>query len=280
MGTLPYAGEHWRTLQRAMRFHRTGQAANLAAQLETFWGTPLAPDETLEHALFAFFMRFMAPNSKVWLEPLVQELRYAAALNPSEYSRLVAHYDADLKTDRFEAYVDIVTEYFKAFGEFSQTVIYVKQQIALPEDAVATSTDFDRTKMFYGNAFETLGSHLDIPAALNNIRASRSFDQMKAMDLKQFRSINKANRTNCFADNGVLSGLVVEYDSTIRNASHHRWFKLNDDRTQITYRSGGTGAVHRMSYAEYLSRCNRLMLQLMLLACLELLLLKYAGLSL
>jgi len=280
LGTLPYATEHWRTLQRALRFHRIGQTANLEVQLNCFWGEPRSPDETLGGALLSFLMRFMAPNAKAWLDPLVFALKQAASSNPTEYARLVTHYDSDLKKDRFDAYSEIISEYFKAYGEFSQTLVYVRRQIDLPQDAVATSSDFDGTKMFYGNAFEVLGSKLDIPAAINNILKGRAFDQMNAMDLKQFRTINKANRTNCFAENAELSWLVSEYDSTIRNASHHRWFKLDDSRSQITYRSGGTGATHRLSYAAYLCRCNRLAIQLMTLACLELLLLKFAGLDL
>ncbi len=277
LGTLPYAAEHWRTIQRALRFNRTGQTANLEAQLNEFWGEPRSPNETLDNALFSFLLRFMAPNGKRWLDSLVTTVKQAAAINSNEYQKLVAHYEADLKNDRFQAYSEIFSEYFKAYGEFSQTLVYVRQQIELSEDAVATSSDFDRTRMFYGNAFEVLGSHLDIPASINNILRGRAFDQMATIDLKKFRTINKANRTNCFAENDELSGLVVEYDSTIRNASHHRWFKLDDSRTKISYRSGGTGAIHHLSYAEYLCRCNRLIIQLMLLACLELLLIQFSG---
>ncbi len=280
MGTLPRATEQWRTLQRALRFHRTSQSANLEAQLNIFWGEPRTANGTLEAAIFSFLMRFMVPNAKAWLDPLVSTLKQAEALNPSEYARLVSHYDSDLKKDRFDAYAEIISEYFKAYGEFSQTLVYVRGQMELPENAVATSSDFDGTKMFYGNAFETLGSSLDVPAAVNNVLRGRAFDKMNAMDLKQFRSINKANRTNCFADNAELSWLVSEYDSTIRNASHHRWFKLDDSRSQITYRSGGTGATNRLSYAEYLRRCNQLTIQLMMLTCWELVLLNMAGLKL
>lgn len=280
LGTLPRAAEYWRTLQRALRFHRTGQASNLNVQLDSFWGEPRTEEETLDNAMYSFLMRFMAPNAKAWLAPLGDSLRRAHSLNPSEYSRLVSHYDGDLKKERFEAYLDIFSEYFKSYGEFSQTLVYVRIQITLATDAVATSSDFERTRMFYGNAFEVLGSHLDLPAAVNNILRGRAFDQMNAMDLKHFRTINKANRTNCFSDNAELSWLVTEYDSTVRNASHHRWFKLNDSRTQITYRSGGTGAVQHMSYAEYLVRCNRMAIQLMILTCWELVLLNSSGLSL
>lgn len=37
-GTLPHAEENWKTIQRAMRFHRTGQNENMEAQLRLFWG--------------------------------------------------------------------------------------------------------------------------------------------------------------------------------------------------------------------------------------------------
>ena len=70
------------------------------------------------------------------------------------------------------------------------------------------------------------------------------------MDLKLFRTINQANRTNCLIKNNKLSGLVNEHDSTISNASHHRWFKLSHNRQEITYRSGGTGAIQQMSYVD------------------------------
>jgi len=277
LGTLPYAESTWRNLQRALRFHRTRQQQNLKTQLDEFWGTPRSSEQTLENALFNFFLRFLAPNGKAWLAPLGKSLQTASSTNRGEYLRFVAHYDTDLKHDRFEAYSEIISEYFRGYGEFSQTLVYARREIPLPVDAVATSSDFERTRMFYGNAFEVLGAHLDFPAAINNLIRGRPFDQMSAMDLKLFRTLNKANRTNCFSDNTELSWIVTEYDSTIRNASHHRWFKLDDSRRQLSYRSGGTGAVHRMSYAEYLLRCNRLAIHLMMLACVELVFLSTSG---
>jgi hypothetical protein len=277
LGTLPYAEKKWRLLERGLRFQRTSQQDNLNSQLDEFWGTPRTADMNLENALYNFILRFLEPNAKAWLTPLEKTLQAASSANSHEYSKLVFHYDSDLKAERFEAYSEIFSEYFKAYGEFSQTLVYARRELAIPPNAIATSSDFERTRMFYGNAFEVLGSHLDVPAALNNIISGRPFDQMNAMDLKQFRTINKANRTNCFSQNAELSWLVTEYDSTVRNASHHRWFKLDNARQNISYRSGGTGAVHHMSYAEYLMRCNRLLIQVMMLACLELVLLSTSG---
>ena len=276
-GLMPNAAETWRIVQRAWQFHRTNQVSNLNSQLDKYWNAPRAVDENLDNSIYSFLMRFMEPSAKSWLDPLESLLVAVKSKSLTEYSRLISYYDSELKQERFSSYVEIFSEYFRSYNEFNQTLVYARRELPLPQDAVATSSDFERTRMFYGNAFEALGTHLDIPAALNNIICGRDFDQMINMNLKQYRSINKANRPNCFAANKEISWLVAEYDSTIRNASHHRWFKLDDRRSQINYRSGGSGAIHQMSYAEYLLRCNRLVVRIMILACWELAMLYSVG---
>lgn len=280
LGGLPRAIEYWKTIQKALRFHRIGQDGLRDAQLDLLWGPERTRNYNLDGTIFQFLARMLAPRSKALLDPLAEELKKAHMQNPVEFFRLAEDYDRDLKVERFEGYSDILAEYFRDYVEFNQTLVYVRSDLALPQDAVATSSAFETSRMFYGNAFELLGSHLDLPAAINNIVSGRPYDQMISMDLKKFRSINKANRTNCFSGNAAMSSLVTEYDSAIRNASHHRWFKLDDSRQNIFYRSGGTGALHRMPYAEYLYRCNRLLVQIMLLACCELLFLRFSGKSL
>lgn len=280
LGGLPRASDYWKIIQKALRFHRTGQNSLRDAQLDSFWGTARTDDHNLDEAVFQFFTRMLAPRTQALLDQVAEELKNAHSQNSVEFFRLAEDYDRDLKTDRFQGYSDILAEYFRGYTEFNQTLVYLRSDLPLPPDAVATSSAFETSKMFYGNAFELLGSHLDVPAAINNIVAGRPYDQMKAMDLKQFRSINKANRTNCLSGNAAMSSFVAEYDSAVRNASHHRWFKLDDSREHILYRSGGTGALHKMSYAEYLYRCNKLVFQIMLLACFELLLLQFSRKSL
>jgi len=303
-GLLPYAEKHWKILksalqfhntnqlekmeerlksywgdsnESALQFHNTNQLEKMEERLKSYWGDSNETDKSLEYALFTFLMRLMEPSTETWMSPLIAVLEEARSLNRSEYDKLVSHYNLDLKQNRFESYSEIISDYFRAYGEFNQTLIYVRRQIELPKNSIATSSDFDKTKMFYGSAFEVLGSNLDIIAALNNILCGRAFDKMEKMDLKKFRTIDKAGRTNCFIKNNNLSGLVNEYDSTIRNASHHRWFKLSNNRQEITYRSGGTGAIQKMSYAEYLVKCNKITMQLISLMCLELILMNYSG---
>jgi hypothetical protein len=211
------------------------------------------------------------------LSPLLRTLDEAYKQNPVQVMRLGSDLAGVWIAERIDEYMALLQEYFRGYGEFSQTLAYVKVGEPLGDDKYASSTDFDLTRMFYGNAFELLGSHLDLVAALFNILEGRDYDRFVQMNLAHYRTINKANRAACFAGNAALSGLVVEYDSAVRNASHHRWFKIDSKRECIAYRSGGSGALRTMSYAEYLYRCNKLMLQIMALACLDLVLLARCG---
>jgi len=277
LGGLPGAAELWGTLRRAMRFRRTDQRDRVQVELQRFWEGFDENDETLEGTLFSFLMRFLAPNAENLMNPILGAMKQARDNDPVEWERFTAHF-SDMASERFTAYEEQLDEYFRAYAEYNQTLVYVRNGLGMPDDVVATSTDFERTQMFYGNAFELLGSHIDFVAALNNMLSGRPFDQMNAMTLNFYRTnVNKANRTACFADNPVLIWFVAEYDSTIRNASHHRWFRLNEERTEISFRSGGNGALQTMSYADYLYKCNRLLIELMILASAELVLMLHAN---
>ncbi len=277
LGTVPYLQESWKIVQKVWRLHRTGRADLRDAQIEQFWSKVEHGDRSLEGVLVSFFASFHAPREDVVIPPLLGVLDDAFKKNPVELRRLGDDLTGRWISDRIDAYVDLLQEYFKGYGEFSQTLVYAKMAEPLGADRHASSTDFDATRMFYGNAFELLGSHLDLVAALFNIAEGRAYDQLSQITLANYRTVNKANRTTCFAGNAVLSKLVEEYDSAIRNASHHRWFKLDARRENIAYRSGGTGALRTMSYADYLYRCNKLILQIMALACVDLTLLGRCG---
>lgn len=227
-------------IHRAMRFYRTNQPNRLSEQLKSFWDVNIGETQSLDETLYAFLLSFLGTNGERWLGPLGRIFQQAHRANETEYSRLVSHFES-VRLDRFEAYADILSEYFNGFTESNQTLDYVLGELEMPIDAVATSSDFDTTRMYYGNAFELLGSSLDLPASINNVLSGRRFDELKTISLSKFRTLNKANRVGAFADNGDLSRLVKEYDSAIRNASHHRWFRINEGHTKITYRSGGTG---------------------------------------
>jgi hypothetical protein len=269
LGGLPYATEHWRALRTAYRFSRTGQAQRAREKLRELFGEDDPENDiAVEGAIISFFVRFLEPNGKSDLRRALGALMRSRETNPIEFDRLVAEFRAD-RWERMDEYIDVLDHFFRAYDEFNQTLMYVRRGANLPDDPYAPSTDFENTKLYYGEAFEVLGSHIDILAAVNNIQSGRQFDQLSRISLRQYRTSDKGRRNEAIAGNADLSLLISEYDNRLRNASHHRWLRLSHDRSQITYCDGGNGTLRSLSYAEYLYRCCAITAQLMLLAATE-----------
>ncbi|MFI8611367.1 hypothetical protein ACIGFL_24005 [Pseudomonas sp. NPDC077649] len=273
---FPGAARAWRHLEKACRFHRKGKHDLRDRNLAAFRAETGFKEDDFDSTLFDFIECFLGPSGRETTQKNSDWIKQIYKSHPDELKRFLKHYIEDLQDERLKEYIEICAEYFSAHHEYEQTILYNRHGIEIPEDSAASSANFELTKMFYGNAFELLGAHLDIIAALNNIDQGRPYDQMQKMDLKKYRSLNKANRTECLKNNPNLGSLFEEYDSTIRNASHHRWFRISDDRQVISYRSGGTGAKQSITYAEYTYRCNKLFLQILLVFSLEIILARAA----
>ena len=148
--------------------------------------------------------------------------------------------------------------------------MHAQLNIDLPPTFEASSSAFSKTKLFYGNAFENLTTNVATLACINNVASGRRFDEFKTMNLKDYLTINKANRCNPFKDEAVLMNIGNCLDSTIRNASHHGGMKLINNGKKIQYRSGGNGAQRTMSYLDYIKACNEIMISTCALFALEL----------
>lgn len=271
LGGLPRAHESWRLLRNAYRFFRTDQQDRMVSQLvELFGEDARQPEATIDGAIVSFFVRFLAPTGAAKLKRVLDEVARVRGGNEPEFRQLTVEFSAS-RWDRLDEYVDVIDHFFRAYEEFNQVLMYVRREVAMPPDPYATSTDFERTRMFYGEAFEVMGSHLDFLAAVNNIASGRPFDQLAQISLQRFRGSDKGRRADTIAPNAELTWLTTEYDNRLRNASHHRWLRLSPDRSQLSYRNGGDGALVTLSYAEYLHRCCAITAQLMLLASIEIL---------
>jgi hypothetical protein len=271
LGGLPEAGERWRLLRNAYRFFRTDQQDRMLAQLvELFGEDARQPGATMGEAIISFFVRFLAPLGEAKLKRAVDEVGKVRSGDELGFRGLTSEFSPVL-WDRLDEYMDVIDQFFRAYEEFNQVLMYVRREVAMPRDPYATSTDFERTRLFYGEAFEVMGSHLDFLVAVNNIASGRPFDQLAQISLRRFRGSDKGRRAEALATNAELNWLTTEYDNRLRNASHHRWLRLSPDRSQLTYRNGGDGAFVTLSYAEYLYRCCAITAQLMLLASIEIL---------
>ena len=133
--------------------------------------------------------------------------------------------------------------YFEDYGDFGQVHFHVAKGLEVPAGNVASSVDFDATRMFYGNAFEAFASSVDILAYLNNMLEGRPFNQFEKLTQKEYLKLDKASRFDAFAGVPAFDALCDERDNQLRNASHHGGMKLDRKTQTIRYRAGkgGTG---------------------------------------
>lgn len=233
------------------------------------FGDSDTPD--LDHVLFNFCLRLLASKKYPLFNNAAELLARAASTNEPEYRRFRTFFIDNQREKNLDEYFDVFNQYFKNYSEFAQTDTYAKNEVPLPSDAQVASTAFRDTKQFYGNAFEALTSGFTTLACINNILSGRQFDQFQSMDLNKYLTTNKAGRANPFSQEPKLFAFANCVNSTIRNASHHGAMTIDHARGVIRFRSGGTGAEQQMTYAEYLLKCNEIMLSLAALVALELL---------
>ena len=79
--------------------------------------------------------------------------------------------------------------YFMAYDEFAQVQNLITNGLSVSEDYFASSSDFDKTRMFYGDAFEAFASQVDLLAYLNNLSAGRTFDTFATMSIDDYRRL-------------------------------------------------------------------------------------------
>ena len=224
----------------------------------------------LQFVLFDFCCRMLLPLKYHLFEDAADHCRNITENYINEFHRFRSFFKLKMAAENLDRYFDTFQEFFSCFSDFSQTLMHIQYGIKLPPDFVASSHAFSKTKLFYGNAFETLTSNVAVLACLNNIGSGRRYDQFVEMDLKKYLTINKANRCNPFKDTAQFQKICACLDSTVRNASHHGGMQLVEKGKIIQYRSGGSGLLRIMSYLSYLNQCNEIMMSCCALLALEL----------
>lgn len=259
----------WAIVRKAWSLSRSGHKSLAAQELEKYRFREANPNPRLEEVLFDFSAGLLQAKAPLFVDARAL-LASVFTQFPNEAEQLARWYREQWGHDHLERYFDIFSEYFKDFGEYSQSLMLCQYGLPIGKDEVASSQTFSRTKMFYGNAFEALMSNVEVLACINNVLNGRSFDQFASMVSKKYVTINKARRAEPFAATPALAALAMGINSAVRNASHHGAIKLDQGNGMITYRSGGTGGMQKMRYIEYLALCSEMLLQLAALLMIEL----------
>ncbi len=263
--------EAWPIIKKGWSLTRNGQDELAREVLKKYKSHGYEEEPEINNVLFHFCGTLLLPGRSRLFEEANKFTATIFRNAPEEFHRFKLYFLAQRKAEHMDRYFDIFSEYFRDFGEFTQTLLLCRYNIPLPDNAASSSTAFPRTKMFYGNIYEALTSSFVVLASLDNIGKSRPFDQFEKMDLKKYLTINKAARASPFANTPAYATFAEGLDSGLRNASHHGAIKLDDLRRVISFRSGGTGTLRYIRYAEYLYMCNELLLKLSALLMLELL---------
>lgn len=267
----PTFSTEWTHLKKAIGLETRGKSKLSRREIDTSSALFFDSEklDSLDDWLIRFLRRLIGPDNDKLFEKISKEAE--RIIESNDATGMMKHYFADLRTARRDAYFAILTDFFRNYSEFSQVLYRVRLNAAPPENAASGSTNFETVKTFYGDAFETFAGLVELFTMLNNLDAGREYDQGERLTLKKYRELDNASKFNPFAGNAAFTGLCVEIDNQIRNASHHRGIKLSADRDNVLYRAGkgGTGEEQSMTYVTYLDRCARIFLQILVLLCVE-----------
>lgn len=217
----------------------------------------------------SFFDDIFYPAIGNLRSPLKAYVRKLIQSQPAEIARLRTHYQDEVQTPALERYLATFNDYFRHFDQFQQVLTHVRVGSDDVDDLIVGSKRFDEIKLYYGQAYETLTSGYTTLACLNNIAAGRPFDQFKSMTLNKYISdVDKAKRSNPFADEPPLMAFAEFENSSVRNGSHHA--SIWRDGDSIKFRSGGTGAEKDIAYSRYMHICNGITIAIAALLLVEL----------
>lgn len=201
--------------------------------------------------------------------PLRTFVRAELQAHPSEIIRFKAYYRSDIQAQALERYLSTLSDYFRLFDQFRQVLTHVRVGSDDVDDLIVGSKRFDEIKLYYGQAYETLTSSYTTLACLNNIAAGRPFDQFMSMTLaKYINDVEKAKKSNPFANVPTLQAFARFENNSLRNGSHHASIWREGDL--IKFRSGGTGAEKDIAFSRYMHICNGITISIAALLLVEL----------
>ncbi|HAW7016875.1 hypothetical protein ACLD0Q_11845 [Acinetobacter baumannii] len=258
--------ELWKDLYKAYKFNIKG---NLVQRDRIIEG------QELTELIFRFIGMFVGSDRlERDMDILGNFSRGILQKNRQEFYRFVREQLIPNLTEKINVYMEIFDTFFSNYQEFKQMNLQARLEVETFKDSKVSSVNFKRTKMIYGEVFEVLGSNINTVAFLNNIENFRKYDvfQSEKLTYQKYLTADKAGKMKCFEENiSIFNIFGKEYDSKLRNATHHKWLKYNESSQIITYPASGSSSEKiSLSYTEYLLKTNNIIISLMLLLSFEL----------
>lgn len=272
---IPETSKLWQTVRSVLTLALKNDPAKvLQKQIGSYEAArkKFKPDfscSTAFKCIASFFDDIFYPAIGNIRHPLRSFVRDERQAHPAEMARFSAYYRIDIQAHALERYLTIFGDYFRLFDQFRQVLTHVRVGDDDVDDLVVGSKRFDDIKLYYGQAYETLTSSYTTLACLNNVASGRPFDQFKGMTLAKYvNDVEKAKKSNPFADSPILHAFTDFDNSVLRNGSHHASIWREGDL--IKFRSGGTGAEKDIAYSRYLHICNGITISIAALFLVEL----------
>jgi hypothetical protein len=201
---------------------------------------------------------------------ITKQAKRAFELSPRQFKELRVKLLGDVAPDFLDRQLGVLKDYSRGYDQLSQAWFYAAKGVTAEPQLQPSARALDLVRHFYGTAFEQLSSGLVLPACLNNILNGRQYDQFERMDLKQYLSTDKSGRARCIEGRIEFLPLWSEFDSALRNGSHHQGLRIKQNsKYTIQYRTGDTKPWQDISYSDYLIRCNKIQICLLKLVCLQ-----------
>lgn len=192
---------------------------------------------------------------------MIGAVRRTKEINPSEFLRMVTSLNATYSADYIDRHLSVLKDYLAGYDQFCQAWIHATKPNPTIERMSASTRELRQIKSFYANAFEQLASGLVLPACINNIEQGRSFDSFAQISLAQYITTDKARRASCIETSAHFACLFSEFESKLRNGAAHQGLRLKAGTSHvIEYRTGDSKAWENITYADYLVRCNQILI--------------------
>lgn len=277
----PDFDDEWRVLQKAWRLEKR-KKSKLSSPLiiqasETYYSND--PISDISDWLWRFSYFFCGKEFIVKRENVLKDIQGLRAKNIDDFKKY--YFSSRPISERGDRYFEIYKDFFESYSEFSQVYIYIENGLPIPKGVQTTSVNFDKTKMFYGKAYEHFTHLIGLFAYINNILDGRKFDEFIELTLEKYQKLDKSGRAGPFSKNLNFMALCEEYDVQLRNASHHGTFSFIEDEQKIKYKTGkgALGPEVAITYTEYLTKCSKMFLQISTLMTIELIISDSLGLK-
>lgn len=266
--------DEWRVLSRAWSLERNKQSVLARARIKEINANVYAVDPIKDVPDWISRMSCLL-TQPAYDQRVMDAVTAFGPLQGRAFMPFRTYYAEEMAPKRGGKYLRLFREFFDAYSEFNQVRLLLATETPIDDDLQASSSDFRKTRMFYGNAYETQGELVDLLALLSNQLQGRAFDTFGQLpSIEAYLKLDKANRYAAFANVPAFAALTTERDNQLRNASHHGGIEFDPATQILTCRAGkgGQGADMTLTYTQYLTRCTTLFMQVVALYRFELIL--------